>query len=192
MVDCFTPPEWLGPHIQKSPESFLHPDDKIKFVIELSRLNVVHRTGGPFGAAVFESESGRLVAAGVNLVVPAACSIAHAEILALMGAHKAVHSYDLGCDGMPAHELVSSSQPCAMCFGAVVWSGVKRLVYGASAEDVQSITRFDEGPLHPEWKKELAQRRITVEQRGQTEASEILSLYVDSGGLIYNGRRQTR
>ncbi len=57
--------------------------DRMRFVIELALTNVTARTGGPFGAAVFESQTGRLIAIGVNVVEPANCSLAHAEVVAL-------------------------------------------------------------------------------------------------------------
>ena len=52
--------------------------------IELSRQNVDRGGGGPFGAAVFDRDSGRLVAAGVNRVVPQSCSVTHAEMVVIM------------------------------------------------------------------------------------------------------------
>ncbi|MCK7474293.1 MAG: hypothetical protein MZV49_13640 [Rhodopseudomonas palustris] len=42
---------------------------------------------------------------------------------------------------------MTSSQPCLMCLGATLWSGVTRLTYGAAAADVTAILGFDEGPL---------------------------------------------
>ena len=53
-------------------------EDRMRLAVELSRLNVRHGTGGPFGAAIFERETGELLAPGVNLVVGSSCSVAHA------------------------------------------------------------------------------------------------------------------
>ena len=56
----------------------------MRLAIELSRLNIQHGTGGPFGAAIFERETGRLLAPGVNLVTSLDCSVFHAEMVAIM------------------------------------------------------------------------------------------------------------
>src|SRR3546814_12885708 len=62
-----------------------YPDDagKVDLAIELSRRNIEARSGGPFGAAVF-GPAGRIIAVGVNRVLPHSCSLAHAETMAVM------------------------------------------------------------------------------------------------------------
>ena len=62
-----------------------YPDDdaRVRVAITLARENVLRNTGGPFGAAVFEAESGRLVAVGTNGVLRLNNSSAHGEIVAL-------------------------------------------------------------------------------------------------------------
>jgi tRNA(Arg) A34 adenosine deaminase TadA len=158
----------------------------MSLAIELSRQNVLRGTGGPFGAAVFESESGALVAAGVNSVVRLQNSALHAEILALMLAEHRVGSYTLQSADLPAHELVTSCDPCAMCLGAVHWSGVRRLVTGATREDAVALS-FDEGPVFPESFEYLEARGVAV-VRGvlRKEAAAVLELYQRQGGPIYN------
>jgi tRNA(Arg) A34 adenosine deaminase TadA len=184
-----TLPSWLS---ERTAGPLVLPDPlaRMAFVIELSRLNVEHRSGGPFAAAVFESRSGRLLGAGVNRVEPLNCSPAHAEVLAVAFAQRQAGSYDLGTDRARATELLTSSQPCLMCLGAVLWSGVTRLVYGATASDVQGILGFDEGPLPAAWEKELAGRGITVEAGTlRREAATVLELYKAEQGKIYNSRQ---
>jgi tRNA(Arg) A34 adenosine deaminase TadA len=158
----------------------------MSLAIELSRQNVLRGTGGPFGAAVFESESGALVAVGVNSVVRLQNSALHAEILALMLAEHRVGSYTLQSAELPAHELVTSCDPCAMCLGAVHWSGVRRLVTGATREDAVALS-FDEGPVFPESFEYLEARGVAV-VRGvlRKEAAAVLELYQRQGGPIYN------
>ena len=121
----------------------------MRLAIELALQNLERRTGGPFGAGVFERDTGRLVALGVNLVEPAACSIAHAEAVAVALAQQVRKTHDLAAPGLPPVELVCSAQPCCQCFGIVWWSGVTGLVIGARAEDVEGIAGFHEGPLPP-------------------------------------------
>jgi tRNA(Arg) A34 adenosine deaminase TadA len=99
-----------------------------------------------------------------------------------------MQNFDLGAAG-PGSELVTSSQPCLMCLGATLWSGVTRLTYGATAADVTSVLGFDEGPLPRDWQGELNKRGITVAGEFlRAEAVEVLELYKKSRGTIYNGR----
>jgi tRNA(Arg) A34 adenosine deaminase TadA len=107
----------------------------MEFVLALARRNVQH-DGGPFAAAIVSS-SGELIAAGVNRVVSAGSSILHAEMLALMLAQQKTGFHDLSAAGHLT--LVTSCAPCAMCLGAIPWSGVSRVVCGARGEDAESI-----------------------------------------------------
>lgn len=182
-------PEWLEKSIAKAERSYPTIEDRMRFVIGLSRLNVKHEAGGPFAAAVFKAGSGELYSAGVNLVIPANCSVCHAEIVALMLAQQKAGTFDLGGEGMPAFELVSSSEPCAMCIGAIPWSGVRRLVVGARGDDAIAIG-FDEGHKPERWVEGLTSRGIEVKQDVlRDEAASVLREYLAAGGVIYNARR---
>lgn len=179
-------PDWVDE--LAVPGATFAPSDRMPFVIELARRNVVERTGGPFGAAIFESDSGRLVAPGVNRVVPMAISFAHAETTAIGLANTQLGVFDLGGDGLADMELVASTEPCALCLGATVWSGVRRLVTGARDEDARAIG-FDEGPKVADWQGALTSRGIDVEvDVMRAEAVAVLDLYAASGAVIYNGR----
>lgn len=159
---------------------------RMKFVIEAARQNVKRKSGGPFAAAIFEAESGRLVSLGVNLVTTEGMSTLHAEMVAIMVAQRSVGSFDLGDPSLPKHQLVTSTEPCAMCFGAIPWSGVSGVVSGANDQDARDIG-FDEGPKPTSWASELEQRGISVqEQVGRSEAVAVFDLYVKEGGKIYN------
>src|SRR5688572_15665370 len=158
----------------------------MQLAITLARENVQRGTGGPFGAVIVEEGSGRLVSVGMNRVVPENNSILHAEVLAFMMAQRRVGSYTLGAPGLPAHTLVPSCDPCAMCLGATLWSGVRRLVCGATRDDAMKA-QFDEGPVFPESYRYLETRGITI-VRGvlRAEARAVLERYAASGE-IYNG-----
>ncbi len=165
------------------------PEDRMRLAVELSRENVRRGTGGPFGAAIFERDSGRLIAPGVNLVVTEGCSAFHAEMVAIMVSQQSTGSFDLGAPGMPACELVASTEPCAMCLGATPWSGVRGLLCGARDEDAGAIG-FDEGPKPPHWPRRLEERGITVIQDVlREEAVAVLREYAETGGEIYNSRQ---
>ena len=185
---AITLPSWVGEFLGTGERFRSSPNDRMGLVIALARKNVEHGSGGPFGAAVFETESGRLVAAGVNLVVAGGSSILHAEIVALMLAQQAIGTFDLGASGIPACELVTSAEPCAMCLGAIPWSGVRRLVCGARGEDVEAVG-FDEGAKPSGWVGELQRRGIeVVRDCCPGEAAAVLRDYAGAGGIIYNSR----
>lgn len=184
----FQLPDWID-RLTDPERRYPGVDEQMDLVIDLSRRNVELGTGGPFGAAVFEQESGRLVAPGVNLVVPSSSAIAHAEIVAVALAGVATGGFDLGHPDLPRMVLVASTEPCAMCFGAVPWSGVSGLICGARDEDARAVG-FDEGPKVADWEAALIERgiRVTRDIR-RPEARAVLEAYAASGGTIYNGRR---
>ena len=160
--------------------------DRVGLAIALSRENVERRTGGPFGAAVFDSTTGALEGVGVNCVERLGNAVLHGEVVAIMFAQQRVGSFTLGGPGAPPRELVSSCEPCAMCLGATLWSGVQRLRFAASREDAAALA-FDEGPVFPESYAYLERRGIRIERDlGRAEAAAVLRLYRDRGGLIYN------
>ena len=178
-------PTWVDRFVADSPRVFPEIDDRMRFVLELSRRNVRHETGGPFGAAVFDSD-GRLIAPGINLVVISNCSLLHAEMVAIAGAQQKLGRYDIGDGGRRHYDLFATSEPCAMCFGAIPWSGVRRLVCGARDEDARAIG-FDEGPKLSDWVAALKDRDITVLRDVlRDEAAAVLQEYIASGGIIYN------
>ena len=121
----------------------------MSYVIELSRLNVRHGTGGPFAAAIFRSDDGSLLASGVNLVLSARLSVLHAEVVALIAAQQKKRTHDLSSAELPVYELVTSTEPCAMCMGAVAWSGVRKLVCGARGSDAEETAAFELGYFFP-------------------------------------------
>jgi tRNA(Arg) A34 adenosine deaminase TadA len=153
--------------------------------VRLAKENVITRTGGPFGAAVFEKSTGKLVAGGVNLVLAMGNSVLHAEMVAIMLAEAATGSASLGKEQGTEYELVTSCEPCAMCLGAIHWSGVSRLIIGATRLDVETIG-FSEGPVFPESYRYLEDRGLAVTRDVlREEARGVLQLYAAMNGEIY-------
>ncbi|HDQ34703.1 MAG TPA: nucleoside deaminase [Chloroflexi bacterium] len=184
-------PDWVAAAVGDPARRFPTLEERMAFVIDLAAQNVATRTGGPFGAAIFEIKSGRLVAPGVNVVVSQRCSLAHAEAVAIMVAQQVCQTYDLGAAGLPPLELVASAQPCIQCYGNLWWSGVRRLVIGARREDVESLTGFHEGPLPHDWVAQLEDRPplppiAVIRDVLREEARAVLQRYRDQGGPIYN------
>lgn len=181
-------PDWLPQAIQDAPAC---ADDasKVALAIGLSARNVDEGTGGPFGAIVFDQDH-RIVAAGVNRVLPMHCTLAHAEAMAFMLAQQRLRRARLNMDEagnrLGQYTLATSSQPCCQCYGATIWAGIDRLLVGARSEDVMSLTEFDEGPLPADWIGELESRGIAVVRDLHREAARsVLAGYGASGGDRY-------
>lgn len=182
-VDC---PEWLREVVDWE-RPYAGDEARMRLAILLSRENVVRGTGGPFGAVVYESESGRVVGAGVNGVVRHNNCTLHGEMVAFMMAQARAGTFSLSAPGLPRHELHTSCEPCAMCLGATLWSGVKRVVYGAAREDAGRLN-FEEGPVFPESYAYLEARGVSIARAVlRDEARAVLELYRQQSGKIYNG-----
>lgn len=149
----------------------------MRFAIRLAAMNVRQSQGHPFGAAVFERESGALVAIGVNLVMQTTCSLSHAEMVALAYAQRQDARVDpQAADGSP-HQLVTSCAPCAMCLGALSFSGLQSVVCGARAEDAEAIG-FEQGMKPEPWTAALERHGIAVIQDvARQDAVDVLLAY---------------
>ncbi len=116
--------------------------------IELAIENVRNGRGGPFAAVVVRD--GKIVAEGANCVTTSNDPTAHAEVVAIRNACKALHSFQLeGC------EIYTSCEPCPMCLGAIYWARPARVYFGGTAADA-AAAGFDDSfiyhqiPLPPE------------------------------------------
>ncbi len=182
-------PDWAVEEHKHLPAVMPTLEERMSHVIRFSRLNFERGTGGPFAAGVFERDTGKLVVIGVNRVVPSHCSSAHAEIMTLSLAQQILGTHDLGGPGMPAYQLVVNWRPCAMCYGAVLWSGVRSLVLAGSGPEMEAVSGFDEGPIHPEWDQELEKRGVElVNNLLRDETMKVFHDFAASGALVYNGR----
>ncbi len=180
-------PEWLDGAVAQA-GALDGDEDRIGLAIDLARRNVTEGTGGPFAALVVEESSGVVLAAGVNVVVPSSTAIAHGEITAIAAAGQRLGNFDLGAKTRTG--LYSSTEPCLMCLGATVWSGVSRLVLGARDADAAAVG-FDEGPKPDHWPDQLRARGIEVRfDIRRADAAQVLLDYADLGGPIYNADRQ--
>jgi tRNA(Arg) A34 adenosine deaminase TadA len=178
-------PEWIGDAVDWDAR-YATDEDRMRLAIELARQNVLRGTGGPFGAAIVERSTGALLSVGVNSVVRLNNSTLHGEMLAIMTAQHRIGSYTLAGLPQASYELFSSCDPCAMCLGAVLWSGLRRMVTGADRDDATALS-FEEGPVFPESYAYLEERGITI-TRGvlRQEAAAVMELYRRQGGKIYN------
>lgn len=178
-------PEWMEEQTTDlSP--FTTDSEKMDFVIQLSDRNIRHQTGGPFAAAVFNRKTGELIAAAVNRVTASCCCLAHAETIALALAQQKLGVYSLKDKNTPDCELFASTEPCIMCYGAVHWSGVTRLVCGALKQDAEAVG-FKEGTKPKNWKAALNKDGIEVKSGfKRKQAATTLQHYAATGNTIYN------
>jgi tRNA(Arg) A34 adenosine deaminase TadA len=178
-------PQWIDEVVDWE-KVYTSDDEKMALAVELSKQNVQRGTGGPFGSAIFAIDTGKLLSVGVNRVMPLHNSTAHGEMMAIMLAEHKLQSFSLSADGVK-RELFTSCEPCAMCLGGTLWSGVKRLVCAATADDARAIG-FDEGPVYSSSYEYLNNAGVEVVRLVQRDAANaVLQQYVSAGGSIYNG-----
>ncbi|MDB5207082.1 MAG: nucleoside deaminase [Flavisolibacter sp.] len=97
----------------------------------------------PVGAVIVIDN--KIISRGYNQVEKLADPTAHAEIIALTSAFNF-----LGSKYLPDATIYITVEPCLMCAGALYWSKIGRVVYGASDEKngYLHITK-DTSPFHP-------------------------------------------
>ncbi len=177
-------PGWVEDWAACWPGGLGSSEQGMAFAIAAASENVARGSGGPFAAAVIDKGAGQLVSVGVNIVTVSKLSIAHAEMVAISLAQQRLGDWNLARLGNFC--LVTTCEPCAMCFGAVPWSGVRSLVCGARKCDAQAAG-FDEGDKPRDWVESLRERGIDVELDVlRDESASIFKQYRDTGGVVYN------
>jgi tRNA(adenine34) deaminase len=97
----------------------------------------------PVGAVVVIGE--KIIARGYNMVEKLNDPTAHAEMIALTSAFNL-----LGAKYIPEAALYVTVEPCLMCAGAIYWSKLGKIVYGADDEkNGYQKTAGDNWPFHP-------------------------------------------
>lgn len=177
-------PSWVNDVVDWK-RKYSSDDERMRLAITVARENVERGTGGPFGAAIFTVD-GDLVAVGMNSVIRLNNCTLHGEMVAIMMAQKKLRTFTLRTPSLPAHELFTSCEPCAMCLGTTLWSGVQRVVSAATREDATTLS-FDEGPVFPESYKYLEDRGIEFARNVlREEGRAVMELYRLKNGRIYN------
>jgi tRNA(Arg) A34 adenosine deaminase TadA len=185
-------PAWVDDELADVPAALATREDRMALVHRLAARNFREGNGGPFAAIVVDSDSGQVVSVGVNVVLSTGISSGHAEVTALGLAQARTGSWDLGADGA-RRELVVNWRPCAQCYGATLWSGVRTLVVAGSGPELEEISGFDEGPVRDDWAEQFEDRGIAVVTDVLRE--EALEVYRDyaahvarTGSVVYNAR----
>lgn len=158
--------------------------EMIKYVHEKSLENI-EKGFGPFYAVVCDA-AGNIISEASNSVINDMCSNCHAEMNAIKMAEKKLGNYDLSSYNL---SICITAEPCMMCIGAILWSGIKKVYFSVSTKDVEEITGFDEG-FKPNWEQEFKKRGIEVYGGIEVEkGKEILKKYVASNKTIYKPAR---
>ena len=158
-----------------------------KIIADLQRemSNYTKAGSGPFVAAIYD-DKGNLLVKVANSVVNEHNSNNHAEMNAIKAAEDKLGTYDLSPYNL---SLYVTAEPCMMCIGGIMWSGIKAVYYGVPSNDVEKITGFDEG-FKPHWFKEFKKRGIIVYGNIEPEIGrQELYKYIDAGKEIYKPSR---
>ncbi len=163
----------------------LQKAEKIITDLQAELYEHIKNGSGPFLAAIYD-ENDRLIAKTANSVVGETCSHNHAEMNAIKAAEKALNTYDLSAHNL---SLYVTAEPCIMCLGGIMWSGIKAVYYGVPSPTVEQITGFDEG-FKPHWLEEFKKRGITVYGNiAVASGKQVLRDYVSAGHTVYKPER---
>ena len=122
--------------------------------VKLSLDAVEQRTGGPFGAVVVHE--GKIVGRGQNRVTSTNDPTAHAEVMAIRDACRALQTFRLdGC------QLYASSEPCPLCLAAAYWARVGEIYYANTVAEAAAVG-FDDAFIYEELAKAQPDRAMTL------------------------------
>lgn len=133
------------------------------------------RGNHPFGALLVDP-SGQMVLEAENSVETEQDCTGHAELnLMRLASKRFTRDYLAGCT------LYTSTEPCAMCSGAIYWGNVRRVVYALSEAKLLQIT--GNNPANPTM--HLPCREVL--QRGQYGIEVVGPLIEDEAGEVHKG-----
>jgi len=188
-----TLPEWTTDFYNERKNKVYATDkEMMEVAMELSKVNCKNKTGGPFGTAIFEHDpqtnESRLFSIGVNRVVPCSNSTSHGEMIAIQFGQQKRRNFSFSCSGAnnsKEFHLFTSCAPCCQCLGGVMWSGVSKLVCGATKADAEAIG-FDEGPVFDESYEALEQAGCKVVRNVLRDECKAVLEWYKNHGEIYN------
>jgi guanine deaminase len=144
--------------------------------LALALDNVRSGRGGPFGAVVVRD--GEVIGRGANSVTAGNDPTAHAEILAIRAACRALGSFELlDC------EIYSSCEPCPMCLGAIYWARLPRYYYANTRGDA-ARAGFDDSRIYDEFAELPELRTVPGERVFVPEAGQAFDEWARSGAKV--------
>ena len=124
----------------------------------------------PFGADIVSTATGERLMRAVNRVGPDHDPSAHAETLTIRLA-----CAKLGSGSLKGYTLYTTCEPCAMCMACALWSGLDRLVFGATIADASRFVSQIRIPA-----KEVARRTdLHCVVAGPVEREVCVKLFTD-------------
>lgn len=148
----------------------------MKEAIRLSEYAVENNEGGPFGCVIVKD--GAIIGKGYNRVLTTNDPTAHAEIVAIREACKALNSFQLeGC------EVYTSCEPCPMCLGALYWARPK-VVYFANSKEDASACGFDDSFIYEEIGKSNEYRTIPFKEIKMEKAGDAFQYWMNKQDKI--------
>ena len=153
--------------------------NKSKFMLEAIKKaeeNIATGKGGPFGAVVVRN--GEIIASVGNCVTSTNDPTAHAEVVAIREACKALDTFDLsGC------EIYASCEPCPMCLGAIMWARIDKLYYAADRNDA-SRAGFDDELFYSELELPNEKRMLKPTQLLRNEANLVFNKWINHSDKV--------
>lgn len=149
----------------------LSEDELMVRALELARQGMEAGRGGPFGCVV--ARDGKIIGEGSNEVTSTNDPTAHAEIVAIRNACRAIDSFSLeGCT------VYTSCEPCPMCLAAIYWSRADRIVFAGTKEDAAEAG-FDDEMIYEELAVPVGERRLPMDALRRTEARALFGEWIE-------------
>ncbi len=144
--------------------------------IDLAVENAKSGQGGPYGAIIVKDN--RLIAASGNKVTTDIDPTAHAEVMAIRLACKALNDFQLsGCI------LYSSCEPCPMCLGAIYWARLAKVYFACSRHDA-AAANFDDSFIYDEISVLPHQRSIAMLHLNLANALEPFDIWAEKSDKV--------
>jgi tRNA(Arg) A34 adenosine deaminase TadA len=139
--------------------------------IELAQQGIDSNVGGPFGCVVVKN--GAIIAEGNNQVTSSNDPTAHAEVVAIRNACKALDVFQLdGCT------IYTSCEPCPMCLGAIYWARPAQVFYACTREDAAAVG-FDDSFIYDEINKGIGERTVKLENICRIDAQKVFQNWAE-------------
>ena len=125
--------------------------------------------GGPFGACIVRN--GAIVAVAHNRVLVTGDPTQHAEVVAIGRAARLLGTHVLkGCT------IYSTTEPCPMCFSAIHWAQIDRIVFGTGIADVKRLG-FNELSISNRTLRRLGRSSVVLDQASKRECTDLLAAW---------------
>lgn len=140
--------------------------------IELAQTGVDQALGGPFGCVI--AKDGKIIGEGNNRVTSTNDPTAHAEVVAIRNACRALGAFQLdGCS------VYTSCEPCPMCLGAIYWARAEHIYIACNRTDAAGAG-FDDAFIYEELcNTDFATRKIPVSMMMRNEGLAVFENWIE-------------